>query len=202
MKIKVCGLNPTRDVQICIDLKVNYLGFVFYKKSPRNVNVSDINVLSKYDKKNSSFVAVTVNPSDEFIKKNVLGNFEFIQLHGSETRDRVSDIKSMGLKVIKAFKIKEEKDIYKFRDFENADIILFDTPGMEKSLEFPKYLITKLPTGAKYALAGSVSEYNVENINKLGVNFFDLSSSLESQLGYKDHHKIKSFINKINELKN
>ena len=202
MKIKVCGLNPSRDVQICIDLKVNYLGFVFYEKSPRNVNISDINVLSKYDKKNSSFVAVTVNPSDEFIKKNVLGNFEFIQLHGSETRDRVSDIKSMGLKVIKAFKIKEEKDIYKFRDFENADIILFDTPGMEKSLEFPKYLISKLPTGAKYALAGSVSEYNVENINKLGVNFFDLSSSLESQLGYKDHHKIKSFINKINELEN
>ena len=202
MKIKVCGLNPSRDVQICIDLKVNYLGFVFYKKSPRNVNVSDINVLSKYDKKNSSFVAVTVNPSDEFIKKNVLGNFEFIQLHGSETRDRVSDIKSMGLKVIKAFKIKEEKDIYKFRDFENADIILFDTPGMEKSLEFPKYLISKLPTGAKYALAGSVSEYNVENINKLGVNFFDLSSSLESQLGYQDHLKIKNFMNKFNELKN
>ena len=43
---------------------------------------------------------------------------------------------------------------------------------------------------------------NVENINKLGVNFFDLSSSLESQLGYKDHLKIKSFMIKINELKN
>ena len=32
MKIKICGLNPTRDVQLCIDLKVNYLGFVFYEK--------------------------------------------------------------------------------------------------------------------------------------------------------------------------
>jgi len=42
----------------------------------------------------------------------------------------------------------------------------------------------------------------VENISKLGVNFFDLSSSLEEQLGYKDHNKIKSFINKINEFKN
>ena len=84
----------------------------------------------------------------------------------------------------------------------NADIILFDTPGMEKTLEFPKKLITKIPLGKKYALAGSISENNVENINKLGVNFFDLSSSLESQLGYKDHVKIKNFINKINELKN
>ena len=201
MKIKICGLNPTKDVQLCIDLKVNYLGFVFYEKSPRNVNISEINILSSYDKKLSSFVAVTVNPSDEFIKKNIIGNFDFIQLHGSETKERVADIKSTGLKVIKAIKVKEEKDIGKYREFDNADIILFDTPGMEKSLEFPKDLITKLPIGAKYALAGSISEDNVENISKLGVNFFDLSSSLESQLGYKNHNKIKSFINKINEIK-
>ena len=79
---------------------------------------------------------------------------------------------------------------------------MFDTPGMEKSLEFPKHLITKIPIGTKYALAGSISENNVENISKLGVNFFDLSSSLENQLGYKDHQKIKSFIKKIDEIKN
>ena len=200
MRVKICGLNPTRDVQICIDLKVNYLGFVFYNKSPRNVKLSDIKVLSNYNKENSSFVAVTVNPNDEFIRQNILGNFDFIQLHGSETKDRVSSIKDMGLKVIKAIKIKDEQDINKHRDFENADVILFDTPGMEKSFEFPKNLITKLPVGAKYALAGSVSEDNVENIYKLGVNFFDLSSNLEEQLGYKDHQKIRQFMSKINEL--
>ena len=202
MKIKICGLNPTRDVQLCIDLRVNYLGFVFYKKSPRNVNTSDIKVLSSYHKKNSAFVAVTVNPSDEFIKKNLIGTFDFIQLHGSETKERVNDIKNMGFKIIKAIKIKDGQDIQKFREFENADIILFDTPGMEKSMEFPKNLITKIPIGTKYALAGSISENNVENISKLGVNFFDLSSSLENQLGYKDHLKIKSFIKRLNEIKN
>ena len=202
MKIKVCGLNPARDVQLCIDLKVNYLGFVFYKKSPRNVSLSDIKMLSKYNKKNSKFVAVTVNPNNEFIKKNLIGNFDYIQLHGSETKNRISEIKTMGFKIIKTIKVREMQDIDKYKEFDNADIILFDTPGMEKSLEFPKNLITNLPTGAKYALAGSVSENNVENISKFGVNFFDLSSSLESQLGYKDHHKIKSFINRINELKN
>ena len=202
MKIKICGLNITRDVQLCIDLKVNFLGFVFYKKSPRNINIKDINILSTYDKKDSSFVAVTVNPTDNFIKENLLGNFEYIQLHGSESNDRVSEIKKMGFKIIKAIKIKEEKDIDKYKEFTNADKILFDTPGMEKSLEFPKNLITKLPQGENYALAGSVSEDNLQNFYKLGVNFFDLSSSLESQLGYKDHLKIKSFMNKINELKN
>ncbi len=202
MKIKICGLNITRDVQLCIDLKVNFLGFVFYKKSPRNVNIKDINILSAYNKKDSSFVAVTVNPTDNFIKENLLGNFEYIQLHGSESNDRVSEIKKMGFKIIKAIKIKEEKDIDKYKEFTNADKILFDTPGMEKSLEFPKNLITKLPQGKNYALAGSISEDNLQNFYKLGVNFFDLSSNLESQLGYKDHLKIKSFMIKINELKN
>ena len=202
MKIKICGLNITRDVQLCIDLKVNFLGFVFYKKSPRNVNLKDINILSTYNKKDSSFVAVTVNPTDDFIKEYLLGNFDYIQLHGSESNDRVSEIKKMGFKIIKAIKIKEEKDIDKYKEFTNADIILFDTPGMEKSLEFPKNLITKLPQRENYALAGSVSEDNLQNIYKLGVNFFDLSSSLENQLGYKDHKKIKRFMSKINELKN
>ena len=202
MKIKICGLNITRDVQLCIDLKVNFLGFVFYKKSPRNTSLEDIKNLSKFNKKNSSFVAVTVNPTNDFIKENLLGNFEYIQLHGSETEERVDEIKKMGFKIIKAIKVKEEQDINKYKKFNNANIILFDTPGMEKTSKFPKDLIAKLPLGKKYALAGSISEYNIKNISKLGVNFFDLSSSLESQLGYKDHLKIRNFINKTNELKN
>ena len=202
MRIKVCGLNPARDTQLCIDLKVNYLGFIFYKKSPRNVSLSDVKILSKYNRKFSSFVAVTVDPTDDFIQKNLLGNFDYIQLHGSETNNRVGEIKNMGLKIIKTIKIKKERDIDKYKEFTNADLILFDTPGMEKSVEFPKNLITKLPKGKKYALAGSISEDNIENINKLGVNFFDLSSSLEDQLGYKDHLKIKNFLKRINELKN
>ena len=67
MKVKICGLHPVRDVQLCIDLKVNFLGFVFYEKSPRNLDLNNIQKLKNYNKKNSLFVAVTVNPSNEFI---------------------------------------------------------------------------------------------------------------------------------------
>ena len=204
MKVKICGLQPARDVQLCIDLGINFLGFVFYKRSPRNINLEDVKKLKKFNKQNSSFVAVTVNPDDEFIKSHIIGNFEYIQLHGSETSERVSEIKSMGLKIIKAIKIKDEADIKSYKQYENADVILFDTPGMEKSIQFPEDLISKLPRGEKYALAGSISENNIENIAKLGVTFCDLSSSLEidTQIGYKDHLKIKKFIKKVNELKN
>ena len=200
MKIKICGLHPVRDVKLCIALGVNFLGFIFYTKSPRNVNLKEIEILKTYNRLNSKFVAVTVNPSNEFIKNIVQKHFDYIQLHGSETKERVSEIKSMGLKIIKAIKIRDEKDIGKYKEYESADIILFDTPGMEKSIEFPKDLISKLPRGDRYALAGSISIDNVENLTKLGVNFFDLSSSLETKLGHKDHLKVKNFMNKIKNL--
>ena len=50
MRVKVCGLHPLRDVQLCIDLGINFLGFVFYEKSPRNLNLNDVHELKKYDK--------------------------------------------------------------------------------------------------------------------------------------------------------
>jgi len=200
MKLKICGLHPARDVQICIDNKVNLLGFVFYKKSPRNLNLQEVEKLKIYNKQSSLFVAVTVNPSDEFIEKTVLGNFDYIQLHGSEKPERVKEIQSTGLKVIKAIKVKDELDIDNYKNYGSAEIILFDTPGMEKSFEFPKNLVSKLPKGNRFALAGSISENNVENLVKLGVNFFDLSSSLETKLGHKDHLKIQNFMKKINSI--
>ena len=202
MRIKVCGLHPIRDVQLCIDLGINFLGFVFYDKSPRNLNLELVQKLKKYDKQNSYFTAVTVNPTDEFIKNVAVENFDYIQLHGSETSERISEIKSIGLKVIKTIKVKNYSDIERYKEYDNADIILFDTPGMEKSVEFPRNLISKIPKGEKYALAGSISQNNIENIAKLGVTFCDLSSSLEldNQIGYKDHQKIKKFIKKVNEL--
>ena len=200
MKVKICGLNPTRDVQLCIDLKVNFLGFVFYKKSSRNVKLGDIKILNRYNKMNSSFVAVTVNPTNKFIEDVILNNFDYIQLHGTETQERVSEIKKYGIKVIKVIKVKSENDIKEYKKFMKADIILFDTPGMEKSIIFPKNLIIKLPQGEKFALAGSISNDNIEYISKLGVNFFDLSSNLEKKLGYKDHFKIKKFMKNIKEI--
>ena len=198
MKIKICGLNPARDVQLCIDLKVDFLGFVFYDKSPRNLDLDDVKKLKNYKKQNSLYTAVTVNPSDEFIQNIVLKNFDYIQLHGSETIERVKEIKSMGLKVIKAIKIKDEIDIKNYRKYNEADLILFDTPGMEQSIKFPENLIAKLPKGERFAVAGSISEHNIDNMIKLGVNFFDISSSLESKFGQKDHLKIKNFMKKIN----
>ena len=73
MKIKICGLNPARDVQTCIDFNVHFLGFVFYDKSPRNIGLKEINILKRYNPKTSHYVSVCVNPTDSFIQKNIIG---------------------------------------------------------------------------------------------------------------------------------
>ena len=205
MKIKICGLNPIRDVQTCIDLNIHFLGFVFYDKSPRNTDLKEISVLKRYNPKKSHFVSVCVDPTDTFIQENILGNFEYIQLHGSETSERVKEINKMGIKVIKAIKLKKQKDIAMFKNYEDvANLILFDSTSMENSQSIPKDLLSKLPRGEKFGLAGAINLENIWEYSQLGFNFLDLSSGLEREnlKGYKDHFKIKNFINKINELKN
>ena len=205
MKLKICGLNPARDVQTCIDLNVHFLGFVFYNKSPRNTDLIDIDVLKKYNPKTSNYVSVCVDPTNSFLQENILGNFEYIQLHGSETNKRVKEISEMGIKVIKAIKVKEEKDIALYKHYENAaDLILFDSTSMEKSQNIPIDLLSKLPKGEKFGVAGAINSENIREYSQLGFNFLDLSSGLEREnlKGYKDHLKIKSFMNKIYELKN
>ncbi len=205
MKIKICGLNPTRDLQTCIALKINMLGFVFYDKSPRNTDLKDISVLKKFNPKTSHYVSVCVDPTNDFMRENILGNFDYIQLHGSETSARVKEIKNMGIKVIKAIKIKEQKDVGLCKNYEDiADLILFDSTSMEKSQSIPKNLLSKLPKGEKFGLAGAINLENVQEYCQLGFNFLDLSSGLEKEnlKGYKDHLKIKKFIDKVNELKN
>ena len=205
MKIKICGLNPTRDVQTCIDQNVFMLGFVSYKKSPRNIDLKEISVLKKYNPKTSHYVSVCVDPTNDFIRENILGNFDYIQLHGSETSARVKEIKDMGIKVIKAIKVKEQRDIALYKNYEDiADLILFDSTSMEKSQSISKDLLSKLPKGEKFGLAGAINLENVQEYCQLGFNFLDLSSGLEKEnlKGYKDHLKIKKFMDKVNELKN
>ena len=201
MIIKCCGLNPTRDVQVCLDLKVDFLGFIFYEKSPRNIKISDLDILNNYNRKNSLFTAVTVDADNQMIDQISSKNIQCLQLHGSETNERIEEIKNRSkLKIIKTIQVKNENDIIKYKKYINADYILFDTPSMERSIEFPSNLIQKLPIGKNFALAGSISEQNIENIAKLGIKWCDLSSKLESKLGYKDHTKIKKFMNKVKLL--
>ena len=76
------------------------------------------------------FTAVTINANNEMIDQINSKNIQCIQLHGSETNDRIKEIKTKTkLKVIKTVQVKTETDIDTYKKYIDADYILFDTPS-------------------------------------------------------------------------
>jgi phosphoribosylanthranilate isomerase len=195
--IKICGLKDFRAIDAAISNGAKYLGFVCdYPKSPRNCSALElIAITNKIHETNIAKVAVMVDPNDRIIEQ-IYQHIDFIQLHGSETNDRILDIKSrFDIQIIKAIKIKEEEDLKQIDLYTAADDLLLDTPAMEKSELFNFNLLDNLNI-SNYFLAGGI---NINNIHQ-ALHFtskIDISSGVESGPGIKDIVKIKDFMNEV-----
>jgi phosphoribosylanthranilate isomerase len=195
--IKICGLKDFRAIDAAISNGAKYLGFVCdYPKSPRNCSALElIAITNKIHETNIAKVAVMVDPNDRIIEQ-IHQHIDFIQLHGSETNDRILDIKSrFDIQIIKAIKIKEEEDLKQIDLYPAADDLLLDTPAMEKSELFNFNLLDNLNI-SNYFLAGGI---NINNIHQ-ALHFtskIDISSGVESEPGIKDIVKIKDFMNEV-----
>jgi len=195
--IKICGLKDFRAIDAAISNGAKYLGFVCdYPKSPRNCSALElIAITNKIHETNIAKVAVMVDPNDRIIEQ-IHQHIDFIQLHGSETNDRILDIKSrFDIQIIKAIKIKEEEDLKQIDLYPAADNLLLDTPAMEKSELFNFNLLDNLNI-SNYFLAGGI---NINNIHQ-ALHFtskIDISSGVESEPGIKDIVKIKDFMNEV-----
>jgi phosphoribosylanthranilate isomerase len=129
-----------------------------------------------------------------------------LQLHGSESTDRVEEIKNNSdLKIIKTFGINQEKDFDTTKVYEDiSDYFLFDSKPLEKDLpggnakSFEWKLLESHTSNKDFFLSGGLTVENVETaVNSHYTNFFDVSSGVESSPGVKDKQKITDFINKI-----
>ena len=121
-EIKICGINDETVMSTAIECKVDYIGLVFYEKSPRNVTIDYSKKLLYKRNKHSKIVALTVDPDDNLIKdlnKNIKP--DYIQLHGNETPKRCKEIKSnFDIPIIKGIGIKNKLDLIKAKDeYEN-----------------------------------------------------------------------------------
>ena len=195
--IKICGLKDLRAIDAAISNGAQYLGFVCdYPKSPRSCSALElIAITNKIHTKDIFKVAVMVDPNDRIIEQ-IQHHIDFIQLHGSETNERIIDIKSrFNLRIIKAIKIKEEEDLQQIDLYPAADDLLLDTPAMEKSELFNFNLLDNLNISS-YFLAGGI---NITNIHQ-ALHFtskIDISSGVESEPGVKDINKIKDFMDEV-----
>lgn len=204
--VKICGLTTPEDVAAVARAGAMYAGFVFFKKSPRNLDIDAARALALGVPPGVAKVALTVDADDAFLDR-LLDRvpLDVLQLHGGETPERVAEIRARyGLPVMKAVGIAVAGDLAQIDRYEPvADQLLIDAkppPGAVlpggNGLAFDWELLA----GRKYwrkpwMLAGGLTAENVGAAIRLtGARQVDVSSGVERAPGVKDAEKIAAFV--------
>lgn len=211
LKIKVCGLTKPDQILELIALEIDFLGFIFYKKSPRYaLNTLTLDQISTFDHqgKVGVFVNEKINDIIEIAEK---AGLSFVQLHGDETDGFISELKKEldpEIKLIKVFRIGNTSENVKSK-IQNlkskVDYFLFDTDSSSfggTGLSFDWNLLNDTEFTKPYFLSGGISEESLANISGLKKLPFalDINSKFETEPGNKDLPKIKKFRKTLNEL--
>ena len=204
-EIKICGINDETSMHAALKCKVNYIGLVFYRNSPRNISISNSKTLLRIRNSLSKIVALTVNPEDDFlfqIKRSIKP--DYIQLHGNETPDRCLDIKKkLNIPIIKGINVINKSNLIqstsKFEDI--CDILLLDAPSERlpggNGKKFDWDILKDYKSKRKWMLAGGLNIDNVEEaLDITKAPAIDISSGLEIKKGVKDPKMIEDFVYK------
>ena len=210
LDIKICGLRTEEAVDKAVALGASHIGFIFFPKSPRNIEPSDAGRLAERARGRAKIVAVTVNADSDTLDEIVDQlSPDMLQLHGSESPERVLTVKAVyGLPVIKAFSVREADDLKKIDPYIGiADRFLFDAkppagsdlPG-GNGVSFDWNLMHLLDDGVDYMLSGGLNKDNLaEAVRLTGAPGIDVSSGVESAPGVKDLGLIKAFFEAARE---
>ena len=203
IKIKVCGMKNPQNIKDLTALNPDFIGFIFYEKSPRYCanELDNLDFIPKNIKKIGVFVNENIDKILEFAKKYDLNG---IQLHGSESPDICRQIKANNLLVIKAFSIAESADFERTKDYEGvADYFLFDSPPTPKikyggtGIKFDWSILNDYQGNTPFLLSGGISVDDAKMIKKIThPHFFgiDINSKFEIEAGVKNVELICSFL--------
>ncbi|MDA1198169.1 MAG: phosphoribosylanthranilate isomerase [Proteobacteria bacterium] len=201
MQAKICGLKTAEQVECSIKYGANFCGFILnYKKSHRFIDYQTADKLTTIDKKNSAYVGVLVNPTTDELKTFSKLNLDYFQIYGDLTGEEVASIKSKyNKKIIMALQIKEERDVLKYKTYEDtADIVLFDSSGLHQSLSWNYNWIKIVPSSISKMLAGNINIDMLQNIKDI-TDIVDVSGALETDK-VKDIIKIKTFLERLKQI--
>jgi len=212
LKVKICGVKSINHVKACIKGKAKMIGFNFYNKSPRFINLKTAEKISNFAKKKIKRVGVIANINIKEIKKITEAvDLDYLQFHGNETPGFIRNVKKISkTKIIKALKISNKNDIKKISNFKKvSDYILIDTKIVtKKNLNFKKKsreldwnLFKKIKDKQTLILSGAININNLEQaIKDSNIRFVDVSSSLETIPGKKNIKKINKFLKLATKL--
>jgi phosphoribosylanthranilate isomerase len=201
-KIKLCGFKDKEQIDFVCGFNIDFIGFVFYKKSPRNVDLQNISHITKDIPANIKKVAVIVNETDDKIAQIInLLKPDLLQLHGEENLERVKEIKNkFQLPIIKAIGISEIQDLENISKFEKyCQYFLFDykdnTNNGGSGQSFDWSILDKLNINIDWFLSGGINKNNLaQALTQTNAKMIDLSSALEENRGQKSKKAIKDFM--------
>lgn len=205
--VKICGLNAPEPVEAALSGGADMLGFVFFERSPRHIDLALARKLSAQVGGRAQKVALVVDADDSSIASVIEAlNPDWLQLHGHETPERVASLRACGRPLLKAIGVAAKADLLAAEVFEGvADKLLFDAkppkdavlPG-GNGLTFDWMLLrdyaARRATGNWLLSGGLNSENVVEAIRLTGAPGVDVSSGVEDAPGRKSAEKILSFI--------
>ena len=198
MQVKICGLSHPEEVNFCVKYRADFCGFILnYPKSHRFISFEQAKLLTNLKKKDTKFVGVLVNATEKELKIYSQLNFDYFQLYGNyESEDLIKIKRTMNKKIIIALQIKNQRDVDNYKKFINiADIILWDSTGLEKSVGWDFDWIRNIPDGVTKMIAGNINFENLEKVSKIA-DIVDVSGALETNK-VKDISKIKKFLDKV-----
>ena len=212
MKLKVCGLTKMDQIQELVSLNTDFLGFIFYEKSPRFVlnhlsleGISEINHQGKV----GVFVNETVEKISEISEKAKLS---FIQLHGDEDEKFILQLRQiLGniIKIIKVIRIGNQSfdELQKTINQQPSTVnyLLFDTDskafgGTGKTFDWQ--ILNEIEIPIPYFLSGGISLENIHQLSTINHQplALDINSKFETEPGSKDLEKIKNFTQIVKKI--
>lgn len=208
LTIKICGVTTHEAVSAAVDAGADMVGFVFFPKSPRNMSLRQACDLSAGLEGRARKVGLVVD-ADDGLLADIVREFkpDWLQLHGAESAERVSDIrKKFGVPILKAIGVAQPSDLDEVEAYRGiADNVLLDAkppkganlPG-GNGLAFDWMLTNGFSarTGCKnWLLSGGLNAENVgEAVRLTNAPGVDVSSGVEDSPGQKSVEKIRAFI--------
>ena len=201
-EVKICGLSTAETMQAALDSGANFVGLMFFPKSPRNVSVTQAAELARQARGKARIVTVTVNADDALLTSIAeTVRPDLIQAHGEETPERLAEIRRLtGIEAYKVLKVRNAEHVAKAKAYTNAPFVMFDAMPPEgatlpggNGLAFDWTILATAPR--PFMLAGGLRSENVaEAIRVTGADIVDVSSGVETAPGKKDLGLIRKFI--------
>lgn len=205
MKLKICGMRDKSNIEAVASMGVDFMGFIFYAKSPRFVgNEFKIPSLPPSVEKVGVFVNETTEEMRRVSQKYELN---YLQLHGNETVDQCEELRNENLKVIKVFSVDSDFDFAQTTPYQEVvNYFMFDTKGKHfggNAFAFDWEILKAYNQKIPFFLSGGLNPSNIKDIENLsGMNLYalDVNSGVESAPALKDISKIKALKEQLKKL--